>query len=44
MAAAVMGMDAETIEPLLGQKAWNVALGEGSCVTIEFGNAIPHRH
>lgn len=28
-------------QPLVGQAAWGVALGEGSFVTIEFGEALP---
>ncbi|HEU4326413.1 MAG TPA: hypothetical protein VFS21_24950 [Roseiflexaceae bacterium] len=31
------------IEPLIGQKAWNVALGVGSFVTIDFGNVVPSK-
>jgi hypothetical protein len=30
-----------TIAPLLGQKPWNVSLGVGSFVTLEFGQSIP---
>lgn len=29
------------IHPLLEMKAWGVSLGEGSFITIEFGNKIP---
>jgi len=28
-------------QPLIGQVAWNVALGQGSFVTLEFGEALP---
>ena len=31
----------DIINPLLGHKAWNVKLGIGSFITIEFGNPIP---
>lgn len=31
----------EKIMPLIGKSAWNVMLGEGSFITIEFGLPIP---
>ncbi len=29
---------------LLGQKAWNVSLGVGSFLTLEFGKPLPEKH
>ena len=29
------------LQGVLGQKAWGVALGEGSIVTLEFGQSMP---
>lgn len=31
----------EIVKPLLGQKAWNVKLGVGSFITMEFGGSVP---
>jgi hypothetical protein len=30
-----------TVTPLLGHKAWNVSLGVGSFITLEFGEPLP---